>query len=69
MCNDDVKVVSVHTALGLSVAYTHLYCVLMNSSLTVCLAVCSSRLTGGHVRGQPCDDQLIVEEEKIKRAT
>ena len=45
---------------------TRLYCVCMKNSLTVCLAVCSSRLTGGHVEGQPCDDQLIVEEEKIK---
>jgi len=39
----------------------------MNNSLTVCLAVC--RLTDGHVGGQPCEDQLIVEEEKIKSAT
>ena len=46
-----------------------LYCVRMNNSLTACLAVCGCRLTGGHVRGQPCDDQLIEEEEKIKRAT
>ena len=56
-------------ALGLREVYTRLYCVRMNNSLTVCLAGYGCRLTGGHVRGQPCDDQLIVEEEEIKSAT
>jgi len=60
-CNDDVKVVTVHTALGLSVSLLCTYEQQSNS-----LMVCSCRQTGGHVVGQPCDDRLIVEEEKIK---
>jgi len=57
----------VHTALGLSV----------HASLLCTYEQQSNSLSGGvrlpadwwHVQGQPCDDQLIVEEEKIKRAT